>query len=327
MATATIAATMSQLNMSIDQAGLHFNAGQAAEECHKYCSRFSFWKSPNLNTLRIRFFLHAYYENIQPGCPESLLYLREAVTLAQILGLHEETSYHPWLSDEDVHLRRTVFWLLFITERFVYPLYPLYTLKMCTDPLRGICVLHRLPVVLQPSVMLPQIHATLPHVTPAFLKLVELVSMIDRAGFYILAQRQHLNWQDSQTRKGLIDLNMELKRLTPSLDGSTAAQRADIHATIYWIRSAIYHLLQDVHRSQPQHLIEILENADSLVSGLSALPASAVESNGFGIVRPLFRILVSVVDANMLPLATQDIPCRKIYSHLFQSDRHGACWV
>lgn len=120
--------------------------------------------------------------------------------------------------------------------------------------------------------------------TPAFFTLVKLVSMIDESGFYALMQLQYSAWQDYAGRKRLIDLNVELEQLHRSLEGSSAAQRADIHATIHWIRSAIYDRLEDDTPCQPQHLAEILQNADDLVSGLSALPASAVETNGFGIV-------------------------------------------
>lgn len=119
LATAVVAATMSQLSLSIYCADRRNIADQAVAECHEYCLQLPIWKSPNLTTLRIRFFLHAYYENIRPGSSESLLYLREAVTLVQILGLHEEI-YHVWLPEEDAHLSRALFWLLFVTERLVY---------------------------------------------------------------------------------------------------------------------------------------------------------------------------------------------------------------
>jgi hypothetical protein len=70
----------------------------------------------NLNHLRIAFFLHVYHENLDPGGVKSLLYLRESITMAQIMGLHKEYSYRD-LSPEEEQFRKRVVWLLFITER------------------------------------------------------------------------------------------------------------------------------------------------------------------------------------------------------------------
>ena len=42
--------------------------------------------------------------------------------MAQIMGLHRESSYKH-LSPEEEQFRRRVLWLLFVTERFVFILY------------------------------------------------------------------------------------------------------------------------------------------------------------------------------------------------------------
>lgn len=42
-------------------------------------------------------------------------YLREAITLGQLLGIHEEGSYVT--HDVESTMRRRMFWLLFVTER------------------------------------------------------------------------------------------------------------------------------------------------------------------------------------------------------------------
>lgn len=70
----------------------------------------------NLSNVRTSFFLHVYYENQQSGGSESLLYLREAISLAQMMNLHRESSYANLLLEEQ-QIRRRVLWLLFVTER------------------------------------------------------------------------------------------------------------------------------------------------------------------------------------------------------------------
>lgn len=69
-----------------------------------------------LDSLRISFFLHIYHENASPGGTKSLVYLREAITQAQILRLDRESTYAS-LSEADQHVPRRVLWLLFVTER------------------------------------------------------------------------------------------------------------------------------------------------------------------------------------------------------------------
>lgn len=72
-----------------------------------------------LHGLRISFFLHIYHENAAAGGTKSLVYLREAITQAQILRLDRESTYAT-LSEADQQVSRRVLWLLFVTERFVW---------------------------------------------------------------------------------------------------------------------------------------------------------------------------------------------------------------
>lgn len=47
---------------------------------------------------------------------KSWLYLREALTLAQDMGLHDDATYDG-LPPEEALCRQRVFWILFVTER------------------------------------------------------------------------------------------------------------------------------------------------------------------------------------------------------------------
>lgn len=71
----------------------------------------------NINRLRTSFFLHVYHENKSPGGSRSLLYLREAITMAQLMGLHKQSSYVS-LPARDQQMRQRVLCLLFVTERY-----------------------------------------------------------------------------------------------------------------------------------------------------------------------------------------------------------------
>lgn len=119
LATAIAAATIAQLKQASTPMGGEPITGDFLEaECQRARSLFKYGLQPNLMTLRTSFFLHVYHENQQAGGGTSLLYLREAITIAQMMGLHREASYIG-LSPKEQQLRRRILWLLFVTERFV----------------------------------------------------------------------------------------------------------------------------------------------------------------------------------------------------------------
>jgi hypothetical protein len=117
LATAVAAATMAQLRLGKNcVSDRSITADVFASECLQARQSPQYRSIVNLNTVRTAFFLHVYYENQQPGGSESTLYLREAISLAQMMFLHREASY-AGLGHEEAQIRRRVLWLLFVTER------------------------------------------------------------------------------------------------------------------------------------------------------------------------------------------------------------------
>jgi hypothetical protein len=114
LANAVGAATMAQLKL--DSSSDTATASSMEAECQRARAAKKGGQHASLDTLRIAFFLHVYHENQEAGGVQSLLYLREALTLAQIMGLHKEATYAD-LSSMEQELRRRIIWLLFVTER------------------------------------------------------------------------------------------------------------------------------------------------------------------------------------------------------------------
>lgn len=114
LANAVGAATMAQLKL--DSPSDAATASSMEAECQRSKGINQDGRQASLNTLRIAFFLHVYHENQEAGGVQSLLYLREAITLAQIMGLHRESTYQT-LSLAEQEIRRRIIWLLFVTER------------------------------------------------------------------------------------------------------------------------------------------------------------------------------------------------------------------
>lgn len=117
LATSVAAATIAQLRLERNsQSNKSVTSDAFAVECLKARNLSDYRSKANLDNVRTAFFLHVYYENQQPGGSESLLYLREAISLAQMMSLHREASYSG-LPPEEQQIRRRVLWLLFVTER------------------------------------------------------------------------------------------------------------------------------------------------------------------------------------------------------------------
>ena len=116
LANAVGAATMAQLKL--DSPSDAVTASSLETQCQRARTFDQDGRHASLSTLRVAFFLHVYHENQDAGGVQSLLYLREALTLAQIMGLHRESTYAP-LSSSEQEIRRRIIWLLFVTERYV----------------------------------------------------------------------------------------------------------------------------------------------------------------------------------------------------------------
>ncbi|KAL4891569.1 hypothetical protein BDV59DRAFT_66016 [Aspergillus ambiguus] len=120
LATAIAAATIAQLRLGNNSCSdKSITADTFAQESLRARESAVHRSKVNLNNVRTSFFLHVYYENQRSGGSESLLYLREAISLAQMMHLHRESSYRNLLSEEQ-QIRRRVLWLLFVTERYVF---------------------------------------------------------------------------------------------------------------------------------------------------------------------------------------------------------------
>lgn len=116
---AVAAATIAQIKPAPSLRPENVTAEMMESRCQYARTQCKKTAAPNITTLRIAFFLHVYYENQMPGGLQSILYLREAITISQMIGLHRE-SYYVNVAQEEQQIRRRTFWLLFVTERYVF---------------------------------------------------------------------------------------------------------------------------------------------------------------------------------------------------------------
>ncbi|KAJ4152609.1 Voltage-gated potassium channel subunit beta-2 [Fusarium falciforme] len=219
-----------------------------------------------LDSLRISFFLHIYHENASPGGTKSLVYLREAITQAQILRLDRESTYAS-LSEADQHVSRRVLWLLFVTER-------------------GVALLHKLPIVLRPNILFPWFGGAddQAEVLPAFLKLVHLFWVFDQSGIFEILRNADTD-SDIPNMASVAQSCLELlqQKLLDSVDNDdwgpvNQVQRADMFVTRQWMRAVLWRASLRFGIVIPgMNPIDIAKDFLSLVS---EIPKAALESHG-----------------------------------------------
>ncbi|KAL2871711.1 Zn(II)2Cys6 transcription factor [Aspergillus lucknowensis] len=301
LATAVAAATMAQLRLGKScVSDRSITAETLASECLEARQSPGYRSIVNLNTVRTAFFLHVFYENQCPGGSESVLYLREAISLAQMMFLHQEVSY-TGLDGDEQQIRRRVLWLLFVTER-------------------GVCILHKLPVVLKTDIAMPEANThEEPKVLPAFLKLLALFRLFEKSNMFDIIGNSQFGYNETAhltefTDPSVYDILQDKFREGPSaLDQVCDVQRADLCVTRHWMRMLTWKVLSAQSRRgylsaqcsiSPAYPLLV---ARDLVDAVCHLPRTALQAHGFGMQLKLLEIANSLADAvtmmSMLPEA------------------------
>ncbi len=177
---------------------------------------FDYVEHPTLLTVQTSFFLFSSYFSLekQNAC---WFHLREASTIAQIMGMHEEPTYLS--GDRVVNLyRRRTYWLILVTERA-------YAMER-----------HK-PLTLYGTIELPAAEGADEEIINGFLHLISLFRCIDDEfmGLWNKAKSECSTSWLSELQQQLIDaLPRELR--------TTKYQAADIKITQQWLRIIVWQL-------------------------------------------------------------------------------------
>ncbi|CRL17992.1 Fungal transcriptional regulatory protein, N-terminal [Penicillium camemberti] len=324
LATAVAAATIAQLRLEKSFShGKLITADTFAAESMRTRRLSESTSAVSLNKVRTSFFLHIYHESKHAGGSESLLFLREAISLAQMMYLHRETAYIGLPQDEQ-QIRRRVLWLLFITER-------------------GVCILHKLPVVLKTNISTPELDLDgEPQVLPAFLKLLDLFRLFEQSRMFDFIEDDDLGMCSIPDEMRNLD-KRSFKMLHDGLqDGSTLmdhisdVQKADLCVTRHWMRMILWKVSAKHHQFFPSQWADSpsfpILVANELLDIVSKLPQAAIKAHGLGMELKLYGIANSLADAvmnmAMLPRASfwndESRPCNILARlHSFLSTFHG----
>lgn len=107
---------MSGKSLHVDGPASWEDAGRFfLDECVSNRQSYDFMEDASLSAVISSFWLSTSFFEINQN-RKSWLYLREALTLAQDMGLHDDAAYLT-LPPEESLCRQRVFWILFVTER------------------------------------------------------------------------------------------------------------------------------------------------------------------------------------------------------------------
>lgn len=257
--------------------------------------------NPSYESLLTSFFLYVYYINNKGGTNASILYLREAISMAQILKLHDKATLLSKPSAE-AHRLKKIYYLLLVTERFM-------------------CIEDKIPVILDASIPLPSLEdEEYPGLLTGFTELIKIFAIPDRSFFDNISNlsdselscfkilNDFLNNDDKDS--SLYSMNwiinvqkklMNIKIINPTSD----IQKANILLSKHWMRSLTWHI------SYQKGILRKITNdsnnclsfnypvsiAYDFLSNTNDLPIYAFESNGPGVCIKLLEIANGLADS------------------------------
>ncbi|KAH8752826.1 hypothetical protein F5883DRAFT_397616, partial [Diaporthe sp. PMI_573] len=160
---ALVSMHMSGKSLSFDGPASWEDAGRFfLDECVSNRQSYDFMEDMSLNAVISSFWLSTSFFEINQN-RKSWLYLREALTLAQDMGLHDDSTYVS-LSPQEALCRQRVFWILFVTER-------------------SFAILRNKPITFKKTPMLPTTRHSYesPDIHAGFLQLVSSYTPLDES--------------------------------------------------------------------------------------------------------------------------------------------------
>ncbi|KAK0281653.1 hypothetical protein LTR91_003879 [Friedmanniomyces endolithicus] len=206
-------------------------------------------------------------------------HLREATTLAHVLGMHEESAY--LMTDViESSRRRRLYWLLFVTERA-------YALQK------------RRPLTLYATINLPTLEEDPSETVElnGFLHLVNLFRPFDDTFVGI--------WNKAKsgcTTQYLAQLQQQLSDALPVYLNSTESQAVDLRCSQQWLRTMVWQLsishgfLSSAAAENAMSFKFPVEVARDLVASTSHFSQQSMEVHGIGLIEKLFDVACTLTD-------------------------------
>ncbi|KAF2095541.1 hypothetical protein NA57DRAFT_13197, partial [Rhizodiscina lignyota] len=254
------------------------------EEAIRVRRNYDFIENPTLLSVYTSFFIFECYFFLDKQ-NAAWVYLRQAMTLAHIMGMHDEETYKTGDMIETSRKRR-LFWLLFITERHLTS-YRAYAFKR-----------HR-PLTLYNTIHLPTVDED-PSDTVAltgFIHLINLYKPFDETFFGL--------W--NRTREGavpswLVQLQKQLSDALPTYLDSTEVQAVDLRMSQQWLKTMVWQLaishgfISSMASDNTLSFRYPIEISRDLVELSNEFSQHAMEIHGIGLIEKLFDVACTLID-------------------------------
>ncbi|KAK4547028.1 hypothetical protein LTR36_001249 [Oleoguttula mirabilis] len=206
-------------------------------------------------------------------------HFREATTLAQIMGMHHESSYAS-ADHVESSRRRRLYWLLFVTERA-------YALQQ-----------HR-PLTLHATINLPTLDEDPAETLElnGFIHLVNLFRPFDDS-FVGLWNRA----KTGCTTQWVAQMQQQLADALPAYLQSTESQAVDLRCSQQWLRTMVWQLsishgfLSSAAAENAMSFKYPIEISRDLVASTSQFSQQAMEVHGIGLIEKLFDVACTLTD-------------------------------
>lgn len=254
----------------------------AAEQARR---QFNVVDDLSLDTLLTSFFLFAGYGNLEKHT-HAWFYLNQAISLALSMGLHSESAYSN-LEEHDREIRRRIFWLLFVTERYESSVFLLNT-GLITCHNRTYALQHRRPVMLRNTISKPQIvDSDCPIVMHDFVNHVRLFELLPCS---LYEWQPHTDGCQPQGVALSHSISNKLSAVQPA-ESVMESQRFDTLVTQQWLRVSMWRLAFGAKPNlvYGQGLMPAInlpfDAGKSIMKALGSVSQSSKDCHGIAIVR------------------------------------------
>ena len=254
------------------------------------------------------------------------MYLREATTQAQLLGMHDEETYkHDPL---DTSRKRVLYWLLFMAERYRC----LRLMHVVADPCSRTYAIHnRLSITLYPTIHPPSLDEV-PSDRPVAVGLqlmINLYKTIDDT--FINLWNQSRNQVQNQVQNHanpawIARLQPQLSDAVPAYLECTEAQAVEIRVTQQWLRAMVWQLclsqglVSDVSQETTMMFKFPIQISRDLLTMTHQFSQPAMEVHGVGLVSTTTGSISTLTSVPFL-LRTRTLahfecnPCYMLHRH------------
>ncbi|KAK5088272.1 hypothetical protein LTR05_002489 [Lithohypha guttulata] len=247
-------------------------------EVHRMRKGIDYIDNPTLLSVQASFFMFASYFGLEKA-NAAWYHLREATTLAHMLGMNEEATYKVGDPEENKRNRR-FYWLVLVTER-------------------AFCLHRHKPLSMLATIELPIVDVNSPDapILHGFLYLASLFRLIDDE-FMVL-------WNKAKTEctpSYLSRLQNQLVDALPRVLLCTENQAADVKITQHWLRCMVWQLsISNGYLSSSSSDLAMsfrypIEIAKDLIQDVNSMNIEAMEVHGVGLIEKLFDMSCTLSD-------------------------------